>query len=61
RRWFVSRLRKHAGGGFTGHSLRPGGATWYILRGADDRTVRQLGRWSSSAWESYIRLQPELL
>lgn len=61
RRWFVTRLRRLAGKQFTGHSLRPGGATWYILRGADDRTVRHLGRWSSAAWEQYIRLQPELL
>lgn len=45
---------------FSGHSFRSGGATWYALRGASDATIQRLGRWKSSAWTEYIRLQPDL-
>ncbi|KAK4695464.1 hypothetical protein P7C70_g8545, partial [Phenoliferia sp. Uapishka_3] len=60
RRSFVKELKKRFGWQYTGHSMRPGGATWYVLEGADDRTVQRLGRWKSKAWEEYIRLEPEL-
>ena len=54
RRWTVDILKSRCGRKFTGHSFRPGGATWYVLAGADDSTVKRLGRWTSSSWESYI-------
>ena len=60
RRWFVAGLHSRCGTTFSGHSFRSGGATWYALRGASDATIQRLGRWKSSAWTEYIRLQPDL-
>ncbi|KAK4694694.1 hypothetical protein P7C70_g8691, partial [Phenoliferia sp. Uapishka_3] len=60
RRAFVAELKRRFGEKFTGHSMRPGGATWYVLEGASDQTVQRQGRWKSKAWEQYIRLEPEL-
>ncbi|KAK4701323.1 hypothetical protein P7C70_g4907, partial [Phenoliferia sp. Uapishka_3] len=60
RRWYVNRLKRFCGKQYTGHSMRPGGATWYVLCGADDRTVQRLGRWKSASWEDYIRMHPEV-
>ncbi|KAK4699176.1 hypothetical protein P7C70_g7090, partial [Phenoliferia sp. Uapishka_3] len=60
RRWVVEQLKRRFGRQYTGHSPRPGGATWYVLKGADDRTVQRQGRWSSKAWEDYIRIEPEI-
>jgi hypothetical protein len=41
--------------GITPHSLRAGAATEAALRGASDSAIKQLGRWSSSAYQLYIR------
>ncbi|KAK4704172.1 hypothetical protein P7C70_g2031, partial [Phenoliferia sp. Uapishka_3] len=60
RRWLVEKLKQRWGRQFTGHSMRPGGASWYVLKGANDRTVQRQGRWSSKAWEDYIRIEPEV-
>ncbi|KAK4701750.1 hypothetical protein P7C70_g4478, partial [Phenoliferia sp. Uapishka_3] len=59
-RAFVAELKRRFGEKYTGHSMRPGGATWYVLEGANDQTVQRPGRWKSKAWEQYIRLEPEL-
>ena len=37
------------------HSFRIGGATDAVLRGIPVHVVQQMGRWSSSAWQSYVR------
>lgn len=61
RRSFVTLLKKNLGKHCTGHSGCSGGrGTWYILMGASDKIVQHQGRWSSSAWEDYLRIQPEL-
>ncbi|KAK4696486.1 hypothetical protein P7C70_g8370, partial [Phenoliferia sp. Uapishka_3] len=60
RRWFVDRMQAALGKEFTGHSPRPGCATWHVLCGTSDTEIKRLGRWSSASWEDYIRLQPEI-
>lgn len=60
RSWFVKRLKKYFGKQYTGHSGRPGGATWYILLGWKQEDVKRQGRWKSQAWEDYIRITPEV-
>jgi hypothetical protein len=41
---------------FKPHSLRIGGASYMAQNGASDAQIRQAGRWSSSAFLSYIRI-----
>ena len=45
----------------TGHSFRAGGATHLALRGYPKWIIQRLGRWSSDAFEIYIRTRPVLL
>lgn len=60
RSWFLRRLRRAFGKGFGGHSLRPAGITYYVLRGMQDGAAMRQGRWKSEAWRQYIRCSPEL-
>jgi hypothetical protein len=59
-RWFVERLKQRCGNVYTGHSLRSGGATLYALIGTPERLIKRLGRWSSSAWEDYVRTHSDV-
>jgi hypothetical protein len=59
RRWFLARLRVIAPG-ISGHGLRAGGATWLASVGVSPELIRRWGRWSSDAWEIYIRSHPAI-
>ena len=59
RGWFLPRLETFAPE-ITGHGLRAGGATFLAGLGVDAATIKRLGRWSSDAWEIYIRDHPSV-
>ena len=46
---------------FGGASMRAGGATHLAQLKTPAQVIRALGRWSSDAWEVYIRVHPTLL
>lgn len=39
---------------FKSHSFRIGGATYLYLKGVSEIQIKHMGRWSSSAFKSYI-------
>ena len=57
RRHLNSTLRAVLGPGFSSHSLRIGIATSACEAGVDDSVIRRLGRWSSEAFDGYVRCQ----
>ena len=46
---------------YSGHSFRIGAATTAASAGIEDSTIQTLGRWQSSAYLLYIRLDPSHL
>jgi hypothetical protein len=61
RSWFMTRLRSLFPVDVAGHSLRAGGATALALAGATNDHIRAAGRWSSDAFQIYVRKNPILL
>jgi hypothetical protein len=61
RHWFMSRLRTFLPASFGGHSMRAGGATSLAKAGANVSTIQAVGRWSSDAFQIYIRKNPVVL
>ncbi|KAF7784928.1 hypothetical protein Agabi119p4_1093 [Agaricus bisporus var. burnettii] len=61
RHWFLRRLHLFCDGDVAGHSLRSGGATMLAENGISLDIIQALGRWSSEAFRTYIRLHPDLL
>jgi hypothetical protein len=59
--WFIARLRRHFTSDVAGHSLRSGGATALAQAGVPMHVIQAIGRWSSDAFQSYIRTHPLLL
>ncbi|GAA6043874.1 hypothetical protein NBRC10512_000280 [Rhodotorula toruloides] len=59
-RAFVDEVKRHCGSEYTGHSFRAGGATWYALHGAPDSSIQRIRRWTPSAFQGYVQLQPEI-
>jgi hypothetical protein len=48
-------------GRFSGHSFRSGGATSAAQAGLADWEIKLLGRWTSDAYQRYIRAPPAML
>jgi hypothetical protein len=61
RSFFMSRFRIFFSKAFGGASMRAGGATYLAQLGTPSKIIRAFGRWSSDAWEVYIRIHPSLL
>ena len=61
RSWFIKRLRHYFSTQIAGQSLRAGGATAMAEAGAEPQLVKGAGRWSSTAFERYIRKNPVVL
>ena len=61
RSFFLSRFHLYFPKNFGGASLRSGGATHLAQLQTPDHVIRAIGRWSSDAWELYIRVHPTLL
>jgi hypothetical protein len=59
--WFINRLRHYFGSHIAGQSLRAGGATALAEAGAVPELIKGAGRWSSTAFERYIRKNPVVL
>jgi hypothetical protein len=55
RAWFISRLHHYFGTDIAGQSMRAGGATALAEAGAVPELIKGAGRWTSTAFERYIR------
>ena len=61
RSWFINRLQHYFGPDIAGQSMCAGGATAMAEAGAEPILIKGAGRWSSSAFERYIRKNPVVL
>ena len=61
RTWFLNRFHRHFSGNVGGHSLRAGGATALAQAGIPPHMIQAIGRWSSEAFQIYIRQHPVVL
>ncbi|KAI1789305.1 hypothetical protein LXA43DRAFT_1062932 [Ganoderma leucocontextum] len=61
RTWFIRRLCALFPKDVAGHSMRAGGATSLAAAGVSPTAIQAVGRWSSSAWQCYIRKHPVVL
>jgi hypothetical protein len=61
RSFFMSCFHTYFSKSYGGASMRAGGATHLAKLGTSSSVIHGLGRWSSEAWEVYIRIHPTLL
>ena len=61
RSWFMRHFPQILPHSFSGHSLHAGGATALAEHGVPPHIIQALGRWSSDAFQVYIRRHPALL
>ncbi|KAH8919584.1 hypothetical protein BT69DRAFT_1206803, partial [Atractiella rhizophila] len=61
RSWFIRQLRRFFSSDIAGHSLRSGGATHLAANGVPESIIQKIGRWSSEAFQIYIRQHPILI
>jgi hypothetical protein len=60
RTWFDNKFFKFLSHEYGGHSARAGGATYFASLGLSASIIQAIGRWTSSAWEIYIRDNPTI-
>ncbi|KAI8585496.1 hypothetical protein BDZ88DRAFT_401049 [Geranomyces variabilis] len=60
-RAFIDLWRSICGYSVGTSSFRAGGATHMALTGLPPTTIRRWGRWSSDAWDRYVRYHPAML
>jgi hypothetical protein len=58
RAWFEKKFFTLVDRSYGGQSARAGGATFYANLGISEDVLQAIGRWSSSAWKTYIREHP---
>lgn len=61
RSWFIHRPRRFFPPSIGGHSMRSDGATSLAAAGVPLAQIQAIGRWTSHAWQRYIRKHPILL
>ena len=61
RSWFTRRLRQFFDSSVSGHSMRAGGTTLLAELGTPPHLIQAIGRWTSDAFEAYIRTHPTLI
>ena len=61
RSWFIKRLHHYFSTQIAGQSRRAGGATTMAKAGAEPQLIKRASRWSSNAFEHYIRKNPVVL
>ena len=61
RTWFLKRFHRHFPGNVDSHSLRAGGATALAQASIPPHMIQAIGRWSSEAFQIYIRQHPVVL
>jgi hypothetical protein len=61
RAWFTGMCQRFIAHRVDDSSFRAGGATHMVLNGIKPELVRKLGRWSSEAFDLYIRSRPSML
>lgn len=61
RKWFLHYFHHHFPPSIGGQSIRSGGATALALAGVPNDRIQAAGRWSSDAFQAYIRKNPFLL
>ena len=61
RSWFLTRFHRHFSGNVGGHSLRAGGTTALAEASIPPHMIQAIGRWSSEAFQIYIRQHPVVL
>src|ERR1700678_99965 len=61
RTFFMTRFHLFFSRSYGGSYMRAGCATHLAKLGPPSKVIRAVGRWSSDAWEIYIRMHPTLL
>lgn len=61
RAWFMKKITTIFPDNVAGHSMRSGGATALAIAGVPDNRIQAIGRWSSEAFQIYIRKHPVML
>ena len=59
--WFITCLHHFFPSNVSGHSMHSGGATALAVAGVPFSLIQANGRWSSDAWQLYVRKHPVIV